>query len=1182
MKVPAWLKVNDIELTNASNVGIENFSDEGNNTYKLTFAMRNANQVIGIKVKYETQNTGGYLSNQDTVVKFWVDWQMPSYNLTSAKRPLFEKILVLYQPAMLLVEDDGFMMQEFKLERESRGYAANTMENIPDDPLRKADIDSIENYYYVTPDTGYFVMKGYVPGGETNTFRYFYANVKSPDINFSTLFQKTDLDAIIERNHVVIGSIPANDIILNTTGIAIEYSFVGDALHANDTILIRIPFKIRTPQNTSKLLTGEAFVCDTSIFTHFSPNNVFDYDFTYRQGKDRMSQNFYAYGESFHYGSDQSSLTFTSPHVPATNQLIANVYNNGSQSIPYNIFKNEARQFYKFTKFEAKVPVGYILENDEKLTIIPNTNMRSFSLNYANTMQIAPSSKSESGGVTTYTYDLSSLYDSDFTINSIPSTKFPHPAEYIAYTFNFHLQPTAASQPTSKLYYTITHDSYYSTNVVERSSQMTLNYTGDNSTIVLTPHTLNIYSPQVTVSSVKVGNDTENSNDYWIYVGGKAKNASVKDGGGVTIMGEGYHGKWINIGVITGTKVVDFSDLTFDYDMTGCTADTIRVYTVAAFQNVPGFTTAFDKTKPVDSLKPQYIGGYDDLIIQPAPATIAGSLSVSDPVLVYDQPYIVTTSVNTSSSQGFAKDIELELTIPAGQVYDTNSVVIEYPVGNFIPHLEEYLDTLLWKSNQDPNILRTVTLNLNKIMDTTNFTLPGTLSGEPADKQKISIHANFKPNCETSLIGFRYNAKITAGNSCGAAAAGSGNIVYSTQMRSDISTDFRFDIASSLLSGNQAFNELLTKDTLVITLTKRDLVVVPFHPAISNADSLLITLPDLINIEGTEAAISSADIAITLPVLPVGSNTLVGNRYHIYLPLPEDDYNAAVNRGDNQSVTYRIPIAYVNPALPNQPETFIDVEALTTGQFDVACPNQTAISVGSSSLPIATLTSPENPRTVCYNGLDSLTISSLNFSGGFYADKALATQVQAAGNISMLYTPSAVGDTTFYAEAKIGANNYGYVPITFSVRQPPIATVTTHTYIVVDTSAPLFVPVTVYSDAATTITYVYSNDINTQRDTLTFNVPLGVTPNVYSWDLPYGKERGHHYYRLLKIEDGHGCYNSLNVLDSVIVNVVNCHPDSSFTIGSTSIIVNNLPYGQCDTLPIVLPATLTYHWLTQY
>ncbi|MDL2230961.1 hypothetical protein LJB75_00920, partial [Bacteroidales bacterium OttesenSCG-928-L19] len=366
-------------------------------------------------------------------------------------------------------------------------------------------------------------------------------------------------------------------------------------------------------------------------------------------------------------------------------------------------------------------------------------------------------------------------------------------------------------------------------------------------------------------------------------------------------------------------------------------------------------------------------------------------------------------------------------------------------------------------------------------------------SGTPDPlEQETRLHLGFIPKCATNLSGLQFGGLLYGESTCGLAASGSGLLVYSPKMYAYGLSKYLVDINVSLLSGNRAFNELLTLDTVEIAIIKLD------DNPMNNTDSLSIEFPEEININGALAVKGSGALAGIPTSATVGSNTINLGRRSVNLSVAASDVNSTANNGKNDTITYLIPILYTASAFV-APTHSIDASLNSPVKFADHCPSQPA-SVGSGKEEIAILTGVENPKAICYNGTDSITINTIGFNGGFYLDKDLTQLYQAAGKSSILHTPSAVGDTTFYVDAMINGTSYGYVPVRFSVRQPATASVNTTTFTILDTADAIIVPVTVHADTSSKIRYIHTYNMTPLlADTLHFDVPQGVAN--FNWNL---------------------------------------------------------------------------------
>lgn len=370
IQTPAWLKINDIKIT-TDLAGDSIYNDPRvqitktmtHPAYTLTFntspGVEQNLRLLYLHIEYEGDPSGCIGGNNATgTVKYIVNQTWPSKKL--------EKLSQVFQQVMLLCALDGISLNEFSLQRTTKGLKDSDNDEVPDDGSSVSDSD-IRNDLYVEGDKGFFIWKGTI-----HTSGYKYLDIPVTMVGFR------NKNLIIGNGTISINNGPSQA--------GVTYTSKGDATsegyfryHAPGGLLagpveIRVPFEVKSGEYNGmddyNSIETELYVSNTPIT---DPNN--SASDPARHGKDkngisiglyRMDPlNWWYHDGKSHTFSTNDPLFFGPSHLaPASAQVLNNIslgyvdiFHQGKFPAPH--FSKEVRFHAYLEQLEWQLPRGY-------------------------------------------------------------------------------------------------------------------------------------------------------------------------------------------------------------------------------------------------------------------------------------------------------------------------------------------------------------------------------------------------------------------------------------------------------------------------------------------------------------------------------------------------------------------------------------------------------------------------------------------------------------------------------------------------------------------------------------------------------------------------------------------------------------------------------------------------------
>jgi hypothetical protein len=983
--------------------------DHGGGKYSIKFTgISDSNGFL--YVKYKAGACPGNSQNYNENIHYWLDWH--TGDGTDPLRPVLKCVSQIFQPAHLFCLEDGMNLSDFHLVRTTRGLKDSGNDGIPDDGSTALGNEIINNYY-MQKDEGYLEWKGSIAGLASTTYKYWYAPVTLTSL---TVGASGNLIPNLSNAYIKINGVQKDVQItyVSGKGFYLYCDASSNPMKGGDPIEVQLPFKVNSVVNSANsALSSACFVSNTQISNPFVLTSA---DELNRHGQNIIAAQIgtFSLDVAVAWTDDAAYTNFTNNNLRNANYGYVNdIFHSTQLSSPY--FKNEVRRHAYISRIVWEMPDGYILPS--ALTL-ENTQ-----LNGSSTKTL--SAASQNGN--TYTYDVSSLFDLAYDgSNNLTTGKWMLPDD----RFNMVIKTDIQATKGAPLGRSTTKRTLYYTNPatgIETGYAKTaiLNYSSLATTLSLSTSTLPAYSSKLSIPVVTVGNPNAiDLNNVWLYIAGNVKDISITPtGGGNSVSGEGFEGRWIKVSdlMAPGSTLSYKLDFTYDGSNDCSVTDKVKIYTVSGFENPWTAPTS----AALNLTDYDHVGASKELSITAAPAAISGSVSISTPTLTFNTPYTVTAGLNALSSQGALKDPQMEIVIPKGQKYVAGSAKIEYPLGATPVPVSSALESALQAINANLGSPNTVILNAG------SFLLPGYLAAGNDNDRQIKITAEFSPQCETELTGIRYTGVLSGKTACGGVAQGSGVIVSSSQLFSNTTQNYIFQVRSALLGGNNTFNEKRTTATFRVTINKTS----GLNDNMTANDSLQLILPKQFDVSGS-ANISSG-LGAGTPI-NLSANT-AGNERQIKLSLPVSAYNAATDKGVGVDVVYDIPVVYTPSGqdLASTPEQEFISSVISDAQFGASCAKAPA-SIGSTKLNIAVLTADSNTANACLNTAKELKITSNGFGGSWY-EKSDRTGAVLSSAATYNYIPVLQRDTIFHVSAVVNGNDYGTVPV--EVAMHPEATI---------------------------------------------------------------------------------------------------------------------------------------------
>jgi hypothetical protein len=280
-------------------------------------------------------------------------------------------------------------------------------------------------------------------------------------------------------------------------------------------------------------------------------------------------------------------------------------------------------------------------------------------------------------GTITYTYNLAQLFnpspnpswdDANFDDNN---GNWILPDDQFNYTFHVKMAATPATPANftaSPVFFYKLHPglSNESNEITANLASFPYTYSGPAANLIVPPSPQSIYTPEVTVSPIRVILENGGSTSYpvWLYVeGGDIDLSSLS----VTPLNGAEQptvdGRWISLGTLANPSTSEYS-LQYKLNTLHTTGDAVKIYLVSGFGDV--ISTGGD----ISAIEARYRSIFKTFTTIPVTSTyLQGSITPQSGLqLIYNTPYYVDVNINSTSSYGSLFNPVAEITPPAGQI----------------------------------------------------------------------------------------------------------------------------------------------------------------------------------------------------------------------------------------------------------------------------------------------------------------------------------------------------------------------------------------------------------------------------------------------------------------------------------------------------------------------------------
>ncbi|WP_163729624.1 hypothetical protein, partial [Parabacteroides sp. 52] len=996
IQLPSWLKLDNSDgdpFTWGTKDGATIFSpvdseNDASIVYRFYAPTSYADAVL--RLKYTSNGSFSPTEENKTgEIVYWVDVDV-------AGGTTLEKLVRHVQPVTLFCKQEGVVLDNFSPYRITRGLRDSDENHLPDSDTPALDAEMNHNIY-IKEDEGEFHWDMTIK----ETSSYLYLPVTSPGFLFNGSTKhfnlKTDEVAIEVNNSP--SSLTADVVYAsNNKGFYLLVNASGTPFTAGQTIKIKLPFSAKN--RGTALLTTECFVSNFPITDPFNCSNDPN-----RKGKDQKEQNLTV--------GDIEILTHCANGIfdDGSNQekTIVNSYMRMTLAIDAPYFYKEVRRFTYASLLSLEIPDGYELTDNLKLVVTRG----SLDAKGPASQELYP--KSVDGS--TYTYDLSTLYDFNYSTEKGPAldpNKWVLAEDYWMIGYNYTVKATkGATIGATKGKITGTYKNLVTGEDMVTVGIPTYTYNGVATQLSNVPVSLPVNGSSLSIPIATVGNPNATTLDHvWLYVGGNVSDVKFNSASG--------QGQWINAGSLVSGGTQDYN-ITFNY--LGRTDgenknDTITIYTVSDFGD-PAFPA--DPTQYAidsDELK-NYLGARKNVILIPGEAKVGGSIDAGTS-LTYGTEYNFEAVIDGTSSPGVLINPQMTITIPVGQEYIPGSLSLNFrgTTAYDLSDLITVLTTDNTNGNDGPGAERTLVFSLKDILGE-NVRMPGNLSTEPADqdvnKRKAILTARFKPMCNTQLTGIRFTGELEADNITGTQAR------LSPAMFPVISMAYTFSVGATIDGGNMAFNKEETDKTLKVVIKK----VSGATANVNTDDYILLEMPDVLNLDASGSInVNTAVTGASGNVTPI-SNTAASGVRTIKLPVPAAEMNAYANKGVGEDIEYEIPITYTADVTDGA--QLIEAKYYSLAKFSNDC-NTTDVALDGDDVEVGILTTTASPFKVVVDESLTLSCSTSDFGGDWYENADRTGQLS-----SSTITPTTAGTFTYYASVIIDGTDYGTVPVTVIV-----------------------------------------------------------------------------------------------------------------------------------------------------
>lgn len=1041
VETPAWLTIEDMKITpNEDGTGTFpaalSFTPTIHSPQKRSIKIRATGTVSNpgsfrgyLHVTYKSEPCGA-VNKEDTVRwttdQVWSDATLPNTTL-------------LKQPVAHICKQEGIGMDTFYLKRHTDyiGYKDTNNDGDPDNGTQKLPDADVDHTRFATDDRGSFHWKGQVEAGNT-AYEYLYLPMEG---------------------NMAVGAGPGKYFIPNTS--AFEVKVNGTAVSGIDlkhqpmtgnksyfvlrnpskfsagaTVEIKIDFTVNRPAGNfytkpDGILSTLFKVSETSLADPFT------------QGKG--ADNAQVLPIKIHYvrvGSlgTEGGAPMVKFETRASKTVTFDPVVGGQVAIAP--FVNEARYFYYLKKITYELPPGYTM--DDQITVSKHGAPALGSKTLNSEPGSTPSRR---------TYDFSQLFQTSNPTGPLGSGKWRLWKD--SWTLNpevtLKINPSFVRKDTSTVTITrIFHNLRTGQDEEKKSTRYPLLIWDSKANFSIDappPYEVISYGPYTTGPRLKLENKTADAlNDVWFYFSGKLKDVQlIPTGSGTPHAGQNINdpngGCWVKVNDLASNDTRFYTPI-YTSMVTACPYDSVTVYACSGF----GASWAPNTTLPLNPNDDHII---DKRVFRIKPSTSAtiDAAIVSDRDSIKASPndasnaYTITASLNSNASDGMVKEIEMDLTVPIGQVYVPGSAEIEYPAGTSTPlpagsAMEQLLVNRFGPASDD-HTERSARLQVNTTGIPAlgaNLILPGTQGNPPAAesaKRKIQIRMKFRALCSTEIFKkIVFKGTMYAQNICGDPANGNGQAFVSGAYKPDINYDYDFETQIAPKSAGSphvsfAFNEGHRRDTLQLEIKR--------HYGASQSmkanDYLEVLLPDVLDIDSTYFRYKgvSGSLATLDRRDSVAANTVASGVRTLKLPFPITEYNNDATKGHNSVIHCYVPLIYT----PNgqdraaNPVDSIQASIQSTVTFKGGCPDQ-PMKLGQKSQKAALFTAVEWPHIAWIGDTARFEITSRSFDGKWYNEKTGGAVASNSNPWINIPTDTAmVGDTVFYFTPVINGTEYG-------------------------------------------------------------------------------------------------------------------------------------------------------------
>ena len=1068
-KAPSWLTITDIKLIPQGAafpagvaVSYNTISTNECSAKIVSTGSRTTLDTVYLQVTYKAPVCGSVNKN-DTI------WYTAKQEWSGGA---IDKISQVSQPIQFKCMVEGVGLDTFYVHRVTGGYPDVDNDGNPESTTPASDA-IITHTQYLPSDMGSFYWKGKI--GPSGNYKYLdipLDAVKAIGRGFFTMGEgdfAINLSPASGRTVLLNGAAASNTTITyhrkdDTKGYFRIYK--SDGFPHNATIEVKAPFGV------TKKVRYEAIGDITSGF-YVSQNAIPD--------------PYNAASNSLKVGEDVSAVRLTIPEAfsaiypahdmvkifntraPKLNARLGSIafYPNKLPNVTAPIsFDKEARFISYPKRITIDLPAGYSLDD--------SLNIHRYSENSSgiNVKKINhPISRvNNPDGSTKITWDLTDLYQTTNIAGPLAPGKWRLPEENWGGIFpkgNLRVDPTAPGFKDSTKF-TVSceywdpntdqpyKDPYTGLPLVRKTDNI-LRYNFD---VKLRPlqESTTAYGSKVSGPPLEMQNNSSATLQHlYYYFDGPIKNVTMKslDDGTVysyTATTPNKNGCWVKVANLPNAKYHTY-ELTYTDTVPQCGDHTVKVYTASGFSSswTPNTAAAYN---PV--MDPNFVEQTKFTIKHTQSTMIKGQLDLhntakADTVpegstMMPPQTYTLRATFNTSSSDGMVKKLEMDLTVPTGQIYVPGSAQIEYPIGTFhnVPSssaLETALATLANATDSANGRPKTVRLKLNESGIATlgtNFILPGSQTYTAlADSVylKARLHMKFRAVCNTPFRGFQYFGKVYGQTICDVDAGGNGSNMPSRLIYPDVTFGYKFDVSVHTTTTSYAFNEGRRNDTVVLHINKYF-----GHTAdMKHGDYLEVVMPPELNLDGNSIRYTTGSTllsAINGKVETVTDNTTTATERRLKISFPVSEYNGEmVKKGVGEEILCYIPVVYTPNGQTRAANPVDSVQARVWSDLLFGDCKPVSTIFGEGKRKVGLFTAIANPHIAWIGDTARFQITSHGFDGQWYKTKTGGTAASSSNPwVNIPLDTSMVGDTVFYFTPSINGNSFGNVRLPYYVR----------------------------------------------------------------------------------------------------------------------------------------------------